>query len=59
MKTNEIKAYLARKGIRQNDLAKALNISRQVVCDVIAGRKTSARVVEALIEAGVPERLLK
>jgi DNA-binding XRE family transcriptional regulator len=59
MNTNEIKAYLARKGIRQNDLAKRLKISRQVVCDVIAGRKTSARVEKALIKAGVPRELLK
>lgn len=55
----EIKAKLILLGVKQNDIAKNLGVPRQNVCDVIAGRKTSARIEQAIIEAGVPERLLK
>lgn len=55
----EIKAKLMLAGVKQNDIARSLGVARQVVCDVIAGRKRSARIEKALIEAGVPERLLR
>lgn len=58
-KAREIKMKLMRAGVKQTDIARDLRVSRQTVCDVIAGRKTSARIKQAIIEAGVPARLLK
>lgn len=54
-----IRAVLVRKGIRGTDIARKLQVSKQIVCNVMAGRDVSRRVVEALIEAGVPKSYFK
>lgn len=58
-RARKIKAKLMLAGVKQSDVAASLGVSRQMVCDVIAGRKKSARIEEALIKAGVSEELLK
>ena len=55
----EIKAALMRKGLTQADIATGLGVSQQSVSLVIRGKSTSARIIQALVEAGVPENLLK
>jgi DNA-binding XRE family transcriptional regulator len=55
----EIKAALIRLGISQVQISRRVGVSPQTVCAVIKGRKTSARVTRALIEAGVPAELFK
>jgi predicted transcriptional regulator len=53
-----IRANLVKRGIRVSDLARQLGVSHAAVSRVIAGQSTSRRIGQALIEAGVPERLL-
>jgi hypothetical protein len=54
---NQIRSEMVLRGIKAAQIARDLGVTRQHVTLVIAGRSTSKRVVEALIEAGVPKRL--
>jgi lambda repressor-like predicted transcriptional regulator len=39
----------------QSEVARALGVARQKVCDVLAGRRTSARIAQAICSAtGIP-----
>ncbi len=58
-RVREIKAELMRKGVTQADIAKKIGVSQQMVSSVILGKATSAKAVQALVEAGVPEELFK
>jgi predicted transcriptional regulator len=58
-KGRKISAAMKLRGITCVDIGKKLGVSGSMVSMVIHGRATSQRVVEALIEAGVPERLFK
>lgn len=53
----KIRAAMVRRGIKGNAIARQLNITPPAVYMIISGRKNSRRVVEALIEAGVPAKL--
>jgi len=53
-----IKVAMVKGGIVGAEVARRLGVSRQAVYMVIAGRVVSRRIGEALIEAGVPARLL-
>ncbi len=54
----EIKAFLARNGIRQVDIAKKADVAPSAVSAFISGTKKHARVKKTLIRFGVPECLL-
>ena len=54
-----IRGEMARRGIVGADIARRLGITRQQVSQVILGKRTSKRVVDALIAAGIPERLFR
>ena len=54
MKTTDLKIWLLRKGIRQVDIAKDLNIGRQAVWNVLHGRAKSKRVINWLISHECP-----
>ena len=58
-RAREIKSEMALRGITNTEVAKRLDVTQQLVSQVIYGRATSARVIGALIEAGIPEKLLK
>ena len=58
MNSREIKKWLIDQNLRQADIARALNISNEGVCQVINNRKTNARVRQWLLEHGCPERFL-
>lgn len=51
----KIRAKLIQLGVNQTDIARRLGIRPCVVFNVVAGRDSSRRVVQALIESGVPE----
>lgn len=53
-----IKVAMVKNNINGAELARRLGINRQGVYNVIAGRYVSRRIGLALIEAGVPARLL-
>ena len=51
----EIKYRLARKGIKQMDIAKNIGVSRATISYVVNGHSPSARIREAVAEAlGLP-----
>ncbi len=54
----EIKAFLAKNGIRQVDIAKEANVAPSAVSAFIRGTKKHARVKESLTRLGVPGCLL-
>ncbi len=54
----EIKAFLAKNGIRQIDIAKEANVAPSAVSSFIRGTKTHSRVKKTLIRLGVPGSLL-
>ncbi len=56
-RARKIKSEMVLRKIVGAEVARSLGISQQVVSDVIYGKATSARVVQALIEAGVPAKL--
>ena len=45
------KAELARRGVRQSDIARALDVSDTAVSDVVIGRSRSARIEQAIAAA--------
>lgn len=49
---------LARRGLKSADLARSLGISTSAFSQTLTGKQHSARVLDALREAGVPERYL-
>lgn len=49
-----VRAEMVKRGILAKEIAKELNISESAVSQ---GCATSSRIVAALIEAGLPERL--
>lgn len=51
----KIRAVLLRRGIASRKIADDLGVNPSLIANVIAGRKTSRKVIEALIKAGVPE----
>ncbi len=54
----EIKAFLAKRGIRQIDIAKEASVAPSAVSAYISGVKKHSRVKETLIKYGVSECLL-
>ncbi|MCP4351016.1 MAG: hypothetical protein GY795_36580 [Desulfobacterales bacterium] len=54
----EIKAFLAKKGIRQVDIAKEAEVAPSAVSAYIRGTKKHSRVKETFIRLGVPRSLL-
>ncbi|MCP4344244.1 MAG: hypothetical protein GY795_01800 [Desulfobacterales bacterium] len=54
----EIKAFLAKNGIRQVDIAKEAEVAPSAVSAFIRGTKKHGRVKETLIKLGVPRCLL-
>lgn len=50
--------HLKRRGMSSSTLAHDLGMTRQSVCKTISGRSHSARVLDALRAAGVPEKYL-
>lgn len=50
-KNNEIKALLVRKGIRQVDIARKLNVTRGTVSAVLNGLRESNRVRRTIARA--------
>ncbi len=44
-KAIEIKIALLRIGVKQVDIARALNVSRASVCDVLKGKMKSRRII--------------
>lgn len=50
----KIRAVMVRKGIVGAEIARRLEVSRQHVTNVIAGRFSSKRVEAELVGAGVP-----
>lgn len=55
----QIRAAMILRGISGADIARRLGITSNAVCIVIAGRGKSRRIIEALVEAGVPEKLVR
>lgn len=53
-----IRVAMIRKNINGAGLARRLGLDRTAIYHVIAGRSVSRRIGLALIEAGVPARLL-
>lgn len=49
---------LARMGISATGLAREIGVCRQTVSKVILGQSHSPRILEALRQAGVPEKYL-
>lgn len=49
---------LARRGLRSSDLARSLGISTSAFSQTLTGKQHSKRVLDALREAGVPEKYL-
>lgn len=49
---------LARRGLKSADLARSLGISTSAFSQTLTGKQHSARVLDALREAGVPEKYL-
>jgi predicted transcriptional regulator len=58
-KGRKIRGWMAEHGITNSSVARSLGVSQAVVSQVIYGRTTSERIMRALIEAGVPKKLLK
>ncbi len=58
LRKREIKAFLARKGIRQVEIAEAAGVAPSAVSAFIRGTKRHSRVKQILIEFGVPSSLL-
>lgn len=48
---NKVRALLVEKGIKQKDIAEALDVSPGVVCGVIGGYFSSRRVRKAIADA--------
>ena len=59
MKTLDIKVWMLKKGIRQMDIARDLNISPQMVWQVLHDVSKSKRVIEWLQRHGCPKEFLK
>lgn len=49
---------LAERGLKSVDLARALGISTSAMSQTLTGKQHSARVLDALRDAGVPEKYL-
>lgn len=49
---------LAKRGLKSADLARSLGISTSAMSQTLTGKQHSARVLDALREAGVPEKYL-
>ncbi len=58
IRKREIKAFLAKKGIRQIDIAKKADVAPSAVSAFIRGIKKHSRVRKILIEFGLPMSLL-
>jgi transcriptional regulator with XRE-family HTH domain len=56
--TNEIKAWLVRRGITQTEIAREAGVTHGLVNRTIYGKNNNRRVLRKLVEKGVPERLL-
>jgi hypothetical protein len=56
LRRRNIRAAMVRRGIIGAEISRKLGISRQMVSNVVAGRDVSGRVVQALIDAGVPAK---
>lgn len=50
--------HLKRQGSSASSIASSLNMTPQAVSQTINGKRHSARVLDALREAGVPEKYL-
>lgn len=59
MKRTEIRVWMVRNGVRGVDIARELGINHSVFSHWLAGRKTSARIVEHLRSLGCPEEYLQ
>ena len=59
MRTLDIKVWMLKKGIRQMDIARDLNIYPQMVWQVLHGISKNRRVVEWLQQHGCPREFLK
>lgn len=55
----EIRAIMVRKGIVAAQVARQLDVARQHVSQVISGDRYSPRVVDALVQRGVPRKLIE
>lgn len=53
----EIKAELARRGVTQASIARKLGLATGTVSNCIQGRFVSKRIIDALVESGVPKSL--
>ena len=60
-KERRIRAEMALRGVTASGIARRMSppVSHQMVNAVIKGKAVSARVVRALVDAGIPEHLLK
>ncbi len=54
-----IKAFLAKNGMRQTDIAKSACVAPSAVSAFIRGTKKHSRVKESLLKVGVPSCLLE
>lgn len=57
-KTQDIRIWLMRKGVQQTHIARDLGVGKTLVSETISGKRNNRRVLRALLELGVPERLL-
>ena len=58
MNSREIKKWLIDQDLRQADIGRALNISREAVNQVINNRNKNARVLRWLLDNGCPQEFL-
>lgn len=58
-RARKIKSEMVLRGITNTEVAKSLGVTQQLVSLVIYGQTSSARVTTALIDAGIPENLLR
>lgn len=56
--TNEIKAWLVRRGITQTEIAREAGVTPGLVNRTIHGQANNRRVLRRLVTRGVPERFL-
>jgi plasmid maintenance system antidote protein VapI len=55
----KIRMFMMKNNITQTDIARKLGVTVPAVNQVVTGQRNTARIVKALIVAGVPYTLLK
>ncbi len=55
---NKIKYWMSENNLKVADIAREIQIAHSLVSDTIHGKRNNRRVLQALLDAGCPARML-